>query len=344
MHSSAPRLPGTAFTSALTCAVLALLAGTAAAAEPSQTANSGGPIWTIQEENASISTQYPTDRYYVNGLHVGWTSAPGAVPTPVAALGREVWGDGTQRISLGLTQKIFTPYNTQAINPPLNDEPYAGYLAATFELIQDTSTTRSVLGIDAGVVGPAAGAEAVQNGVHTIISQNHTHGWAYQLPNEPAFDLLAARIWRISLAQSSGGVEMDVLPQLGGMLGTTEIYAEPSVAFRFGEGLDSDFGAPMLRPAPSGSDAYDQTRKLVWYVFGGIATKFVAHDEFLQGSNFQSSRSVDPYRVVGQAELGAAVIWHGLRFSYTQVFQTRRFYGQKGAIHEYGSLAVSARF
>jgi lipid A 3-O-deacylase len=301
-------------------------------------------IWTLQDENASISTQKPTDRFYVNGFHIGWTSSVGDVPTSIADLGHAVWGDGTQRISLGVTQQIFTPAATQAINPPLNDEPYAGYLAATLGLIQDTGTTRSVLEVDAGVVGRDAGAEIVQNGFHSIIGQSGTHGWAYQLPSEPAFDLLVSRTWRFPLAQFGNGLGVDTLPQVSGMVGTTQIYAEPAVTFRIGQGLDSDFGPPLLSPGPSGSDAYQPTRPFGWYVFGGVASDFVGHDEFLQGSDFQTGRSVDPYRVVGQGNLGVMVIWHGLRFSYTQVFQTRRFYGQTGSIHEYGSFAVSAIF
>ena len=31
-------------------------------------------IWTIQDENATISSSKITDRYYVNGLRIGWTS------------------------------------------------------------------------------------------------------------------------------------------------------------------------------------------------------------------------------------------------------------------------------
>jgi lipid A 3-O-deacylase len=300
-------------------------------------------IWTIQDENASISTTRPTDRYYVNGFHVGWTSNVGAVPAPIASLGHAVWGDGTQRISLGVTQQIYTPNDTQATNPPANDEPYAGYLAATLNLIQDTATTRSVLGAEIGVIGRDAGAEIVQNGFHSIIGQSGTHGWAFQLPSEPAFDILVARTWRFPLARLGNGLEVDTLPQIAAKVGTTQIYAEPAVTFRLGQGLDSDFGAPMISPGPSGSDAYQVTRPFVWYFFAGVASEFVGHDEFLQGSDFQTSRSVEPYRVVRQGDLGVAFIWHGLRFSYTQVFQTRRFYGQTGSIHEYGSFAVSAR-
>jgi hypothetical protein len=82
----------------------------------------------------------------------------------------------------------------------------------------------------------------------------------------------------------------------------------------------------------------------VWYVFGSAAAKVVGHDETLQGSDFQTSRSVDPYRVVGTFEAGATVIWRGVRFSYTQVFQTNRFYGQRGSLHGFGSLSAAFTF
>ena len=328
-------------------AVGALLAGTllACAASPPACAADGFPagIWTLQDENASITSTRPVDRYYVNGLHVSWTSRAGDVPAALAGLGHAVWGDGTQRISLGLLQKIYTPADTAAIEPPLNDEPYAGLLVAQIKLIQDTDRTRSVLGLDAGVIGRDAGAQIVQNGFHAVIGQSGTHGWAYQLPSEPALDAVVSRTWRFPTGHLFG-LETDVLPQLGGMVGLTEDYLQPAVTLRIGEGLDADFGPPLLRPGPSGSDAYAPVRDLTWYLFAGIAGKFVAHDEFLQGSDFQASRHVTPVFTVGSFEAGIAVIWHGVRISYTQVFQTARFVGERGNLHEYGSLAVSAMF
>jgi hypothetical protein len=300
-------------------------------------------IWTIQDENASISTAQPTDRNYVNGFNLNWTSNPGVVPGVVANLGHAIWGNGTQRISLGIMQQVYTPTDTTAINPPLDQEPYAGYLVATFGLIQDRANTRNVLSIYAGVIGRDAGAELVQNDFHAIIGQKGTHGWAYQLPSEPTFNAQMSRTWRFPLA-SFDGLETDVLPQIGGALGTAQIYLQPGVTFRLGQGLNSDFGAPLLASGPSGSDAYQQTRPFVWYVFGGVSSQFVAHNEFLQGTDFLESRSVEPYHVVGQADVGLAIIWHGLRFSYTQVFQTRSYYGEVGNIHEYGSFSVSGTF
>ena len=251
---------------------------------------------------------------------------------------------GTTRVSIGLTQQLFTPDDTTAINPPENDEPYAGYLALNLGMIQDGENTRSMLGADLGVIGPDGGGELVQNDFHSIIGQKGTHGWAYQLPNEPAIDFEAARIWRIRLP-SVAGLETDTLPQISGMAGLTQDYVQPAIGFRIGSGLASDYGPPLLTQSPTGGDAYTPVQPLAWYLFAGSAAKFVAHDEFLQGADFQSSRGVPIKHVVGTFEVGGAIIWHGLRFSYTQVFQTDTYDGQQGnGIHEFGSFAISGMF
>ncbi len=300
-------------------------------------------IWTLQDENASIATNLPEDRYYVNGFHIGWTSPQGFVPDAVAGLGHALLGDGVQRISLGLIQQIYTPNNTLATNPPINDEPYAGYLVANLALIQDSANARSVLGVNVGVIGAGAGAKFVQNGFHAVIGQGGTHGWAYQLPTGPALDFLAARTWRIPLAQF-GALQTDALPQISGMAGLTADYVQPAIGLRLGQGLGDDFGPPMLAPSGAGGDAYAQTSPLDWYVFASAGVKLVGYDEVLQGSPFQSSRHVNPSRFVGSGEIGGVIIWRKLRFSFTETFQSSRFHGQGGDLHEFGSFAISGSF
>lgn len=300
-------------------------------------------IWTLQGENASISTTTPTDRYYVNGLHLGWTSAAGAAPPAVADLGSDLFGAGATRMSVGLTQQIFTPNDTKSTNPPLDDEPYAGYLALNLGLTQDNSSSRSLLGVNLGIVGPAAGGEWVQNNFHSLIGQKGTHGWAYQLPTEPAIDFNAARIWRLPTG-SVAGLETDMLPQISGMAGLTQDYLQPAIGFRIGSGLDSDYGPPMLTQSPTGGDAYSQIQPFAWYLFAGGAGKFVAHDTFLQGTVFRDSRNVPIKRAVGSFDVGIVLLWQGLRFSYVQVFQTDRFRDQSGSLHEFGSFSVSGTF
>lgn len=318
--------------------LVALCALPASAQTPQQTGT-----WTLQDENASISTASPTDRYYVNGLHLGWTSAADAAPQSISALGGSLFGAGTTRVSVGLTEQLFTPYDTKAVNPPTDDEPYAGYLAINLGLTQDSQTTRSLLGVSLGIVGPAAGGEWIQNNFHSLIGQKGTHGWAYQLPTEPAIDFNAARIWRLPMG-SLAGLETDALPQISGMAGLTQDYVQPEIGFRIGSGLNSDYGPPLLTQSPTGGEAYDQIQPFAWYLFAGGGAKLVAHDTFLQGTIFRDSRSVPLEHVVGNFDVGAAILWHGLRLSYVQVFQSDRFRHQHGGLHEFGSFSVSGTF
>ncbi len=47
---------------------------------------------------------------------------------------------------------------------------------------------------------------------------------------------------------------------------------------------------------------------------------------------------------VGELELGAAVIYRGVRLTYSQTWQTQEFRTQKGGLFNFGSLAASVRF
>lgn len=302
-------------------------------------------IVTLQIENDSASPQKgTTDRYYTSGLRLGYTSSVNAVPEALAGLSRAVWGDGVQRISFDISQSIFTPGNTQISPPNPRDRPYAGYLNATLGLLHDSDNARSLLALSLGVIGPSALGRGVQNGFHDIIGDTPNRGWSSQLKDEPAIELLAERTYRLPVMQFHG-IETDALPSLTAGVGTVRDYVQAGVSLRLGQGLDSDFGAPRIRPGLSGSDAYTPTRPLAWYVFAGADGQGVARDVFLDGSTFRArSPSVDKRAFVGEFQAGLAVMFHGVRVTYTQTWQTESFKGQRSGLFSFGSLALSARF
>jgi hypothetical protein len=320
---------------------LALLLGAGAAraappADPSST-------WTLQDENAAISANNLTDRYYVNGLRLGWTSPTGPAPGFLAALGNTLWGDGQQRIGFSLSQQIYTPANTQVTVPDPHDRPYAGLLLGNFSLLSDTDTSRSVLMVSLGVAGPGAGGQDLQNGFHDLIGQAHTNGWSSQIPNTAAFEVLSGRTWRLPIVQL-GPLETDALPSLTAAVGDVRDYVQAGVTFRIGQGLMSDFGAPRVAPGLTGGDAYVQTVPFAWYVFAGLDGQAVAYDLLLQNSPFRSGAHVNTIWDVGEAQLGLAVLAYGMRFSFTYVAQTQEFQGQHGGLHQFGSAALSVKF
>lgn len=326
----------------LACIAGAACLATMAHAQPRQDPAS---IYTFQVENDSASLQSGTsDRYYTSGLRLGYTSGTTGVPEFLSNASRAVWGDGVQRVSIDISQSLFTPQNKQLDPPDPRDRPYAGYLRASLAVIHDKDNSRSILGASLGVVGPGALGHITQNGFHALLGDRLARGWSSQLQNEPAVELLAERTYRLPIAQF-GGIEMDTLPALTVGVGTVRDYVQAGASLRFGQGLQSDFGPPRIRPGMNGSDAYTPTRPFVWYVFAGANGQAVARDVFLDGSTFRSrSPSVDKRNFLGEFQAGLAIMAYGLRISYTQTWRTEEFRGQRAGLFNFGSLAVSGRF
>ena len=318
----------------------ALLANPAHAAPQQDTAS----IVTLQVENDAVSTLHGTsDQYYTSGLRLGYVSPTTAVPGPLDRLGHGLWGDGVQRVSLNLSQSLFTPRNTQTYNPAERDRPYAAVLAVTGQLIHDTDTARTVVSVSLGALGPIAQGKEVQNGFHSIIGDTGNQGWATQLRDEPVFQITPERTWRIKLA-SAGPVDFDTLPSVTVGVGNLRSYVQAGVVFRMGQGLDSDFGVSRIQPGISGTDAYTPTRPIAWYVFAGADGQAVGQDITLNGNTFPGGRSVPPKWDVGELELGAAIMLYGVRVTYTQTWQTQEFRTQKAGLFNFGSVAASVRF
>ena len=324
-------------------AQLAPLASASAASAPAAPAPDTASIWTLQDENASISTAKLTDRYYTNGLRLGWTSGTDSVPDFLARASQMLWGPGQTRIAFDLSQQIYTPFDTAATVPPPGDRPYAGVLMGNFSLINDKSDLRSFATVGLGILGPDSGGEALQNGFHDVIGQGHDNGWKYQLQDEPLLQVTTGGIFRLPVTQFSG-LEVDALPEVTVAAGNLRVYAETGGVVRLGQGLQSDYGVARFEPGQSGLDAFKPVRPFDWYVFAGVDGRAVAHDVTLDGNDFRNSISVSKTPFVGEIEGGVAVMAFGARLTYTQVAQTAEFRHQKGGLHQFGSLALSVRF
>jgi hypothetical protein len=301
-------------------------------------------IWTIQDENSTVTSALFGDHYYTNGLRISWTSPEDEdVPSWVQGLGRALYGAGTQRVSINIGQNMYTAADDTVTKLNPGDWPNSAQLLVTGSLIQDTPGTRSTFAVSLGVTGPWAQGEQLQNGFHDLIGQGHNNGWADQLHNEPAFELLNERIYRYETG-TVFGFETDILPELTVGLGNIRVYAQTGATVRFGEGLLSDYGVSRVRPGLSGGDAYNTVQPLAWYVFLGGDGQAVAHDMAIDGNTFQPSPSAKRVPFVGEFQFGWAVIWHGVRLSYTQVFQSSEIRHQKGGLHQFGSLALGVKF
>lgn len=232
----------------------------------------------------------------------------------------------------------------------VDDRPYAGWLYGAVSLHAETSRRLGALKVDTldsvelnlGIVGPQAYAADVQNIVHDAIGVSRANGWDNQLENEPALAIFFERKWRPAAIRHDG-FEVDIIPHAGGSVGNVFTLANTGGTLRFGQGLDLDFGPPHIRPTLSGLEAVGAGNRFGWYLFAGAEGRAVLHNIFLDGNTIASSHSVSKKTFVGDFQLGAAVIFRGIRIAFTHVLRTREFDGQPGG-DRYGTLSVSAKF
>lgn len=288
-----------------------------------------------------------TDRWYTNGLRLGWQSAEDSLPAPLAWLDSRLaalFGPARSRWGIAIGQSIFTPVNKRATVPDPRDRPYAGLLTLELGIDRRTADRLDRFALQLGTVGPAALAEQAQDFTHHLLNISQPRGWDAQIRNEPVFNLDWERIWRMpAQAQPrTAGLEMDVLPSLALALGTARLNAGLGARFRLGQGIAADFGPPRMRPA-LGTATAPVGEAFGWYVFAGAGGRVVGRDITLNGNTWRDSPSVAPRPLVGEVEAGLAVFWRGVRLSYTHVWRSKEFVSQPRPF-VFGSIALSVAF
>jgi len=313
-------------------------------------------IITIQEEN-DFFTPDNRDRHYTQGAQIGYLSpelAPGGLASAMDWLGATlpIFGEGettrSRRFHVFAGQEIFTPQNKDLEDPDPNDRPYAGWLNGGIGLIQDTDQqTLEHLEIQLGIVGPASLAKQTQNNFHLAIDDPMSRGWGFQLSNEPTVNFYYDYHRRF-IEDLGGAISADVIPAAGAAVGNAFDYLSLGARARIGQNLRADYGPPHITPGPSGTEYFNRdylssASLWGWYVFVGSEGRAVAHNIFLDGNSFVSSRSVPRRPLVGDLEAGAMAFYSDwFRLSYTYLNRSDEFYGQHNA-DNYGAIMVSFR-
>lgn len=331
---------------------LAPLGHAAAGSEPLATSEAG--TFTFQIENDLIAN---ADRNYTSGVRIAWTSPELRRQLPWVGEALEwiypfdVGADA--RIGVEAGQSIFTPEDLSESQLISDDRPYAGWLYAGVSLYAETHQevlsvsfdTLDTTELELGVVGPLSMAEQTQKFVHRYSDSPDPKGWDNQLNNEPGVVLTFERYWRSPPHNIEDlNVQADIIPIAGANLGNVNTSASVGTIFRFGQGLNVDYGPPLIQPSVWGVSYIDRVEAgYAWYVFSGLGGTLVARNIFLDGNTFSDSHSVDKELVVGTATAGLAVVWRGTRLALTHVWRTREFQGQKNP-DRFGSLSISVRF
>ncbi len=283
-----------------------------------------------------------TDLNYTSGLRAGYVTDEGRGERLARALLR-AGPEARTRLGFAIGQSIYTPEDVGATAPLPDQHPYAGWLYSEISVLADRGDALDALTLNLGVVGPHAFGEEAQNSLHRWLRGSEAQGWANQLRDEPGLILSYDRIWRPIAMSPGDGVSFDVTPHAGVSVGNVLTQAKVGLSFRFGEGLENDYGPPRIRPSVSSGGYFDRKPGLTWYFFAGGEVRGVARNIVLDGNTFRDSLSVDKRPFAADAQGGFVVQVDRVQAAYTYVWRRREFETQDNP-QKFGAISVSVIF
>lgn len=288
-----------------------------------------------------------TDRNYTNGVRMAYLSGfkqPNGVSRWVADnILRAKPGAGIRR-GFALGHSIFTPQDIETTLPLPDQHPYAGWLYGEYSVVVEQENIIDQFTLQAGIVGPAAQGEFVQNNWHDLIGGDPVNGWDNQIGNEPGFVFSYDRKLRALFELGDSEFGVDATPSVGASAGNVYTNGRLGLMLRVGTDLRNDYGPPRVRPSLAGGGYFSPRDRFSWYLFAGAEGRAVAHNMFLDGSLFrENDPSVDSNVFVGDFQLGVVFQVRRFQISYTNVLRTEEFTTQEG-VQQFGAVAISAKF
>ncbi|MDF1808241.1 MAG: lipid A deacylase LpxR family protein [Phycisphaerales bacterium] len=287
-----------------------------------------------------------SDRFYTNGVGFELSLDPQFTDSLKKLLAPPgSWDDPKFGLGIALKQRIYTGETIIDPNPPTTDHPYSGYLYFGFSFQRADKDKHDHFELDLGVVGERSQGEMIQRWIHhTFPDQDEPQGWGHQLANELAINFTYERTWKSRRGEILGA-EFEMLPAVGFDLGNVSIKAKGQVTLRGGIHLPDDFGPASFlghKDHTAHAAAWGKD-KFSFYVYATLGVDAVAHNIFLDGNTFASSRSVDSEELVGQATVGVVTRYKKFYAGWSQTYQTENFESQPGG-QSWGAIYFGCSF
>ena len=292
-----------------------------------------------------------TDRYYSNGTavavawHPDWADDLAEYLPFAGAFGEP------DRTGFGVTtgQLIFSPDDITRAELIPDDRPFAGYLYGGAYLQRMRNGVMDHFQLDLGLIGDSSFAQDTQELVHEILNDPDPNGWDNQLADEVTVQFTYRRKWRFDLFRVEPfdtPIDVQVIPEVAGFLGTVRRHVEGGGTLRFGYQLPDDFGAARLADVNTTPGTLNAGFGAYGFVRG--AARLVEHKVFLEGNNFRkSSHSVPIRTLVGEVQLGVVASYTAdpLQFElgWSQTFRSEAFEGQEGG-HSFGAWSLTFHY
>ena len=296
-------------------AALAALAATGALAAPPV-------LWHAQVDN----DVFQSDRWYTSGVRI-YRSAPLDTASAFASFLR-LPSMREQRLDAGIVHEIYTSDGRQ--DPALPDRPNAARLLASVARHDMSEDTLATLGLDAGVSGPAAQGEELQDLFHRIAPAPETD-WSKQVDDRADIQLSGAWSQRLPLDAFPGALVVHG----GGVAGTLVAFGHAGLEWRTDGPAQA--ASHLLRFAATPPLA---RRDGGWSFFAGASVRVVGRNRLLERRDDDPTPEAGLEKRVTRVAAGLAWSqpWGAVTVGIAQ--DSREFTGQR-AQHRFGSLGFS---
>ncbi len=234
--------------------------------------------------------------------------------------------DGKTTYSITAAQYIYTPDKIDVATVVPNDRPYAGYLFVRLQSNNRKDNILVITGIELGIIGPASGAEALQEWFHDQTGSRPPEGWGHQLNDELGVNVFHMRAMNKKI--NGKYAEQELIGNAGWTLGNVNTSVQTGVMYRIGHNIPDDMGAMFYSPGEIAD--HPRRNKISFYAFAAAQLQLVARDIFLDGNTFSDSHSVDKNNFVNGVKVGFVVGYKGFSFGYVNTNLSERFKGQLG--------------
>lgn len=265
-----------------------------------------------------------TDRYYTQGLRFEFSSVRMAQWPTRHILMRLQYAIPV--VSLRISQDCYTPSSIRMNTIQSEDRPFAGVLMASVRSDSRSEIGKKILisefGI--GVMGPCAGCEAMQTGIHAALDNIEPLGWEYQLEKAIAVQYTVDLEKTFLFAHHAG------LSYYGRVrAGTIHDDIELGARLRFGHlfdtygRLDGNYG------------------EFHWDILCAAGARVVGYDATLQGSMFASTdvhtlNASEIERVVLTGGINFRIEYKRIELGYHESFFSPKF--DTGDLHRFGGF------
>ncbi|PLX14624.1 MAG: hypothetical protein C0598_00800, partial [Marinilabiliales bacterium] len=141
------------------------------------------------EHKSSVSLQFDNDTYYYTDYYYTYgieakLMLPVFSRVPWMAIAPKLKGTKNINSEILLSQSLYTPKNIRDTIIQFNDRPFSATLELDQSFISNHDNGTSLIStIRLGIMGPAAGGEALQRLIHEWINSPDPQGWDYQIKN-----------------------------------------------------------------------------------------------------------------------------------------------------------------